>query len=170
MIIELFGWECVIFFKIKGRRTPKVIQKSLGLPPQFKKRGLCLGFNKSNDHHQKPWESDSLPSRAMGAWPLPPRFWRMEHYGGMAEDFNNKCQATYRKMLCGATEVGLPWDLKQVKPPAYNSAQSSMGLQLMRVDARTVPSQNLVVRMTQCVQKTRPLPLWKEQEKWSFMV
>ena len=28
----------MIFFKIKGRRTPKVIQRSLGLPPQFKKK------------------------------------------------------------------------------------------------------------------------------------
>lgn len=59
----------------------------------------------------------------------------MEHYGGMAEDFNNKGQAIYRKMLCGEMEVELPGDLKRVKPPAYNSAQNSMGLQLMRVDA-----------------------------------
>lgn len=53
----------------------------------------------------------------------------------MAEDFNNKGQAIYRNMLCGEMEVELPGDLKRVKPPAYNSAQNSMGLQLMRVDA-----------------------------------
>lgn len=88
----------------------------------------------------------------------------------MAEDFNNKGEATYRKMLCGEMEVGFPWDLKRVKPPAYNSAQNSMGLQLTRVDAWTVPSQNLEVRIPQCVQKARPLPLWKQQEKQSLKV
>lgn len=59
----------------------------------------------------------------------------MEHYGGMAEDFNNKGQAIYRKMLCGEMEVELPGDLKLVKPTSISSAQNSMGLQLMRVDA-----------------------------------
>ena len=38
----------MLFFKLKGKRTQKVIQRSLGLPPQFKKKKEAFAWVSKN--------------------------------------------------------------------------------------------------------------------------
>lgn len=60
----------------------KVIQRSSGLLAQFQKwGGHNLGFNRPEDSHPKPWETDPLPGRAVGKWLSSSRFQGKEPLG-----------------------------------------------------------------------------------------